>query len=157
MIPAAPRSRARPTRRRSADCGADDGRHRRRLDRVEQGEQVRLGRRTVLEVEDDPVEAGLAAQLGREGRCEVGEHADERFAGMDPALEVGHGVMMPGPRRRPAQGCARYGPLRNVDVSTTSRFRPVMTSSSCMTSSSMRGSLAPVMYQGDPLSARIIP
>ena len=48
-------------------------------------------------------------------------------------------------------------PLTKPDVSTTSRSRPVMSSSSCRTSSSNRASLMPLMYQGEPLSARIIP
>jgi hypothetical protein len=50
-----------------------------------------------------------------------------------------------------------YGPLTRPLVSTTSRLEPVKTSSSWSTSSSKRGSLAPETYQGDPLSARIIP
>ena len=82
-------------------------------DRVEQREQIGLGRRAVLEVEHDPVEAGLSAQLRGEGRGEVGEDADERLPGADAGSKVGHAPMMPCPMgasqavrsRSPARSC----------------------------------------------------
>ena len=147
----------------------DQGGGRCRAHRVEAGQQVGFGAGAVLEVDDQPVEAGAGHDLGRDRRPEPGERAVQRLPGSESGVEVDdtrdgrhgglvcHGVMMPG-RRSPVRAMpAVQGPLTSPVVSTTSRSRPVMTSSSCMTSSSKCGSLAPVMYQGDPLSARIIP
>ena len=69
MIPAAPRSSARPTRSRSADCGRTIGAIERRPDGVQQGKQVGLGRGAVLEVEDDPVEPGPAGSSAANGEA----------------------------------------------------------------------------------------
>ena len=147
----------------------------RRPGRVELAEQVGLGAGAVLEVDDQPVEPGPGDQLGRHRRPEPDERAIQGLAGTKPVAEVDetgdgrggelicHDAMMPGRRAaRDTSGDgvtppAIYGPLTSPVVSTTSRSRPVTTSSSCMTSSSKSGLLAPVMYQGDPLSARIIP
>ena len=143
---------------------------------VQVGEQVGFGAGAMLEVDDHPVEPGAADQLGRDGRAEPGEGAEQGLAGLQSRVEVddaggghhpgwvGHSGMMPARTDARSVGArcrgsdpVPYGPLTSPLVSTTSRFRPVMTSSSCMTSSSIRGSLIPVMYQGEPLSARIMP
>ena len=73
----------------------DDRGHRRRPDGVEQRQEIRLGRRAVLEVQDGPVEAGVATQLRGEWRREIGEDADQRLAGADAGSKVGHREMMP--------------------------------------------------------------
>ena len=90
MMPAAPRSRARPTRSRSDDCGRTMAAIGVAADRVQEREEVGLGRCAVLEVEDDPVEAGLAAQLGGQGDARSENDADERLAGADARSKVGH-------------------------------------------------------------------
>ena len=140
--------------------------------RVEAGQEIRFGPGAVLEVDDQPVEAGAGHDLGGDRRSEHGEGAVERLAGGESGVEVddprdgrqGGRSVMPNDARSPGEGQAAgavaaldQGPLTSPVVSTTSRSRPVMTSSSCITSSSKRGSLTPVMYQGEPLSARIIP
>jgi hypothetical protein len=51
----------------------------------------------VLEVKDDPVETGPAAEFrGQRGR-EVGKDADECLAGMDARSKVSHTEMMARP------------------------------------------------------------
>ena len=80
MIPAAPRSSARPIRKRSADWGRTSGAIGVVADGVQHGQEVCLGRRPVLQVEHHPIEAGLAAQLDGQRRGQVGEHADQRLA-----------------------------------------------------------------------------
>ena len=73
----------------------DDRGHRRRPHRIEQRQEIRLGRGPVLEVQDGPVEAGVATQLRGEWRREVGEDADQGLAGADAGSKVGHREMMP--------------------------------------------------------------
>ena len=143
---------------------------------VKVGQQVGLGPGAVLEIDDHPVEPGAADELGRHRRAEPGEGPEQGLTGLQSRVKVddardgyrrrclGHARMMPARAaarsvraHRSGFGSAVYGPLTSPVVSTTSRLRPVMTSSSCMTSSSIRGSLIPVMYHGEPLSARIIP
>ena len=52
----------------------------------------------MLQIEHRPIEAGLAAQLDRQRRSQVREHADQRLAGADTGTEIGHVEMMPGPQ-----------------------------------------------------------
>ena len=66
----------------------DEGGRRRRAHRVEDGQQVRFGAGAVLEVEDQPVEAGPGHELGRDGRAEPGEGAVQRLAGGESGVEV---------------------------------------------------------------------
>ena len=63
------------------------------------------------------------------------------------------------PRQNDCQGATRplLGSTMRDDTSTASKSEPSMTSSSWSTSLFQRGSGAPDMYQGDPLSARTIP
>ena len=58
------------------------------------------------------------------------------------------------PARR-SSSCCRQG--RSREVSTTSKSAPVRRPSACRSSFDQRGSGAPLMYHGEPLSARIIP
>ena len=53
--------------------------------------------------------------------------------------------------------CLGAQPLRRCELSTTSKSAPVILPSACRSSSSKCLLLAPEMYQGLPLSARIIP
>ncbi len=60
-------------------------------------------------------------------------------------------------RFSPGTSRAGYRPLRRLLVSTTSKSRPLMPWRVWSASSSQRASGAPVTYQGEPLSARIMP
>ena len=65
-----------------AGLGPDEGGGRRRAHRVEVGQQVGLGAGAVLEVDDQPVEAGAGHDLGRHRRAEPGEGAVQGLAGL---------------------------------------------------------------------------
>ena len=142
-------------RSRSPDCGRTMRGRRRGAHRVEVGEQVRFGRAAVLEVDDQPVEPGAGQDLGRDRRRRPWRRRRQGLAGLQPGAEVdeagdgrqgglvGHATH-DACRHGRARGAARpTGTLTSPLVSTTSRSRPVMTSSSCRTSSSKRGSLHP--------------
>ena len=69
----------------------------RELDRGQVREQLGLGRVAVLQVDDDPVEAGSAEELGRARRAEAVPRAEEGLAGQDAAAEGRRHVrIMPG-------------------------------------------------------------
>ena len=113
------------------------------------------------------LERGLRLDRPPEPILEVGAdggRAGGRRAAPDrpppPSATVAAGHRAATTRRRDAvarTSDAGYGPLTRPVVSTTSRSEPLNRSSSWRTSSSKRGSLAPETYQGEPLSARIIP
>ena len=63
----------------------DKGGGRCRAHRVEVGQQVGFGAGAVLEVDDQPVEAGAGHDLGRHRRSEAGERAVQRLPGSEPA------------------------------------------------------------------------
>ena len=67
MIPAAPEVERAADAQPLGARRADDRGHRRGLDGVQHAQQVGLGRLAVLEVEDDPVEAGAADAVRRPG------------------------------------------------------------------------------------------
>ena len=49
--------------------------------------EVRFGSQAVLHVEDQVVEAGVAAQLGGHRRAEIDEHAQDGLAAQDALAE----------------------------------------------------------------------
>ena len=110
----------------------DERGHRRRTDRVEQGQQVRLRGRPMLQVEHGPIEAGLATQLCRQRRRQIREDPDQRLAAADARAQVGHDEMMPGP-------IARRGPAARGSASPGNASGPRSASSEA---SSSRGSSA---------------
>jgi hypothetical protein len=66
--------------------GPDD-RRRPVANRVELAHQLRLGPRAVLEVDDQPVEAGPGKQLGVDRRAAADERPEEGLSGEDPGAE----------------------------------------------------------------------
>ena len=67
---------------------ADDRRGARAAHRVEVGQQLRFGRAAVLEVDDQPVEAGAGQDLGGDRRADHGERAVDGLAGLQPDVEI---------------------------------------------------------------------
>ena len=87
------------TRRRPDDLGGPGRAH-----GVEVRQEVGLGHGAVLEVDDQPVEAGTGQDLGRDRRSEGRERAVQRLAGLEAAAQVeeaGNG--------REARGLCRHG------------------------------------------------
>ncbi len=64
-------------------------------------QQVGLGQRAVLEIEERPVEAGPTQDLGRDRRGQPGEGAERHLAGEDTASQVGAWLERVGRHGRP--------------------------------------------------------
>ena len=132
MIPRAPMSSARPIRSRSPDCGRTSGVGPADLDRLELPEQVRLGRRAVLEVDEQPVVAGRARRArprpASRGRG-TGRTGSRRRGSLvaEGAVEGGvHAPMMRGPIRARPRRCRarrRVRPRPTVLTCATCRGR----------------------------------
>ena len=126
------------------------------------GGDIVRGAATVILAMGDGKRSGTGHRLLPQGRLAAGRRRCQgrRESGRRRAEPGSHtsrtrlGGRCRGIARR---SCPGYGPLTSPVVSTTSRSAPVNRSSSWRTSSSKRGSLMPDTYQGEPLSARIIP
>ena len=154
MIPAAPRSSARPTRSRSADGGrtiAVIGVVSTAYSRARRSASVAAPCSRSSTIQSKPARPHSSAASG-EARSEKTPMSVS--PGADAGSKIGHGAndAPAAARTPPASGCDPVrSPLTSPFVLTTSRSRPVMTSSSCMTSSSKRGSLAPGDVPGRPV------